>query len=300
MFRQVGPGPDGIVNPKTDTFYGYFVDEGVALMFVVLFAATALAHLAQSIFYRVWWLAPSLALCAIGEVLGWVGRYWSARNYQDLTPYLMQIVCTIIAPSFMTAGLFFTLGTIVNRAGPQYCRFRPKTFSIVFIGFDFFSLFVQAAGGAIASSAFEKGKSSTKGSHVMVLGIIIQLIAMTLYVAVAAEFFTRYYLDKPFRAPATHHSSSTSAIRPRVSRNITQILIGMIIATSLLFIRCIYRTAELLDGFRGPIQTNQTLFDVLDPTPILLGLVALNVFNPGRLLFPRGRGKQNPDMVEMT
>jgi len=59
-----------------------------------------------------------------------------------------RICCTILAPSFMTAGLFITLGLIVNRLGVQYARLRPKVYSIVFIIADLVALVVQAVGGA--------------------------------------------------------------------------------------------------------------------------------------------------------
>jgi len=289
------------VNPKTGTFYGYFVDAHIAITFLVLFSITGAIHVGQSIYHRVWWIAPTFALCAAVEVLGWVGRYWSSQNYAALSPYFMEICCTIIAPSFLAAGLFFSLGNIVNYSGTHYSRFSPRVFSIVFVTCDVVSLVVQAAGGGIASIAFQNGKNASGGSNVMVGGIIFQMFAITLYVITAAEFLTRYLLDKPIRAPAVTDDNKESSItlgqRPAMPPHIKQMLVGMIIATVFLYIRCIYRTIELLGGWGGPIIQNQTLFDTLDGMPIIVCLVTLNIFNPGRLLFRRTREGEAPDSV---
>ncbi|KAG8857195.1 hypothetical protein FRB96_005869 [Tulasnella sp. 330] len=195
----------------------------------------------------------------------------------------MQICCTITAPSFMAAGMFFTLGVVVNRIGPEYSRLRPRVFSSVFIACDILSLVIQAIGGASASIAFENGKNSLNGTHVMVAGIIFQMFAIALYVITGIEFLFRYFLDKPVRP----RDGALVQGKTPLGRNPRLMLIGLVIATVFLLIRSVYRTIELLGGWDGPIIKNQTLFDCLDGMPILVALFTLNVLNPGRLLFPR-------------
>ncbi|KAG9020911.1 hypothetical protein FRB95_003255 [Tulasnella sp. JGI-2019a] len=218
-----------------------------------------------------------MVFCALAELLGWAGRYWSSQNYRALTPFLMQICCTIMAPSFMAAGMFFILGMIVNRVGQEYSRLRPKVFSIVFISFDFFSLVVQAIGGGAASSSFQKGKSATKGTNIMVTGIFIQLVAISLAVVVAIEFLIRYLWDKPLRARTTPE-------RTLMGHNEKLMLSGLAIATMWLYIRTIYRTIELLGGWQGAVIHNQAAFDCLDAMPVIIALVTLSILSPGRLL----------------
>lgn len=90
-------------------------------------------------------------------------------------PLEIRICCTIIAPSFLAAGLFFVLGVVINRLGPQYATFSPKAFSITFILCDLISLVVQAVGGAQASISFKTGGDPEKGAKIMVGGIIFQI-----------------------------------------------------------------------------------------------------------------------------
>ncbi|KAG9006882.1 hypothetical protein FRB94_000293 [Tulasnella sp. JGI-2019a] len=66
--------------------------------------------------------------------------------------------------------------------------------------------------------------------------------------------------------------------------NVKSMLLGLAIATILVLIRSVYRTIELLDGWGGPIITNQTLFNILDGVPVFLAMVTLNVFHPARFI----------------
>jgi len=50
--------------------------------------------------------------------------------------------------------------------------------------------------------------------------------------------------------------------------------------------RSVYRTIELADGWNGRIISTEWYFNVFDATPIVLAMVAINIFHPGRLLSP--------------
>ncbi len=59
---------------------------------------------------------------------------------------------------------------------------------------------------------------------------------------------------------------------------------GMAIVTVMIFIRCVYRTVELLGGWNGYIITHEVYFAFLEELPMILALVAFNVFHPGLCL----------------
>ncbi|KAG8963235.1 hypothetical protein FRC03_003237 [Tulasnella sp. 419] len=123
-----------------------------------------------------YFLIPTIVTCALCEVLGWSGRYWSSQNPLASTPFMIQITSTIIAPSFMTAAMFIILGRIMTIVGVEYSRLRPKTFSILFVTADIVALAIQGAGGGIASSAEDDDPhGAERGAQIMVAGIIIQM-----------------------------------------------------------------------------------------------------------------------------
>ena len=84
----------------------------------------------------------------------------------------MQIVCLVISPTLISAGLvrrpsftpriapadllpaqYLLLGILIEQIAPQHSRLSGKAFKIWFICADVASLGVQAAGGGIAATA---------------------------------------------------------------------------------------------------------------------------------------------------
>lgn len=113
------------VTAQVHDHYGYVPTGWVCMTFLVLFAVSGALHLGQAIKWRTWWMIPSMVVGCIGEAIGWYGRYWSSNSPQLLDPFLIQITCTIIAPSFMSAANFTILGLIIKRLGPQYSWLKP-------------------------------------------------------------------------------------------------------------------------------------------------------------------------------
>jgi hypothetical protein len=58
-------------------------------------------------------------------------------------------------------------------------------------------------------------------------------------------------------------------------------MIALPISTVTIFIRCIFRVAELQAGFSGPLANNETLFMILEGPMIIIAVLALTVFHPG-------------------
>ncbi|KAH8108532.1 RTA1-domain-containing protein [Phellopilus nigrolimitatus] len=265
------------INPGLQ--YGYIPTEWICITFVSLFGISTFLHLVEAIYFRIWWLLPTVILAGIGETIGWSGRLWSSQTFDGnaSVPYLMQISSTIIAPTPLVAANFIILGRIIQKLGPQYSRLKPRMYTIVFCSVDIAALVVQAVGGASASSA-TTDSGAEDGAHIMLAGIIIQLVAITFYVTLAAEFLFRYSTKRPFRGPAAGDAEGTLDHRSRL------MIIGLGISTLLIFIRAVYRTIELADGWTGDVLRTQVFFDVLDGAMICIAIYTLNFFHPGFLL----------------
>ncbi|KAJ3488238.1 hypothetical protein NLI96_g2984 [Meripilus lineatus] len=275
--RATHTGPDGP--------YGYVPTEWICILFVVLFSVTSALHLGQALYYRLWFLFPTVILGGIGEIIGWSGRLWSSRNITLLDPFLMQITTTIIAPTPLVAANFVILGQLIRRLGPKYSRLSPIWYTIVFVTCDLVALVVQAVGGANASLAVQDGRDPGPGGNIMLGGIIVQLVAIVIYMALAAEFVIRFVLNKPIRNAEGGRYEGTHQLDTKIKLMLT----GLIFSSVVIFIRSIYRTIELTDGWDGRIIGTQVYFNVLDGGMITLAFYCMNIFHPGCLL---GNGKE--------
>ncbi|OCH96123.1 RTA1-domain-containing protein [Obba rivulosa] len=259
-------------------FYGYTPTESVCLLFVVLFGITAAIHLVESVLFRTWFLLPTICLAAFGEILGWAGRLWSSFSPLNNTPYTMQIAVTIIAPTPFVAAIFILFSRIVQRLGPAYSRLSPRLYSRIFFTADFVCLLVQAVGGGIAATA-NTNSGANLGGNIMLAGIVLQMVSLSIFTVCAAEFLHRFARDRPFRrAEGVPQRYMDSRLR--------LLSYGLTASTVLLFVRAIYRTVELADGWNGRIIQTQVYFTVFDGTMVVLAMFIMNVTHPGLLLQP--------------
>ncbi|KAJ8579749.1 RTA1-domain-containing protein, partial [Rhizopogon salebrosus TDB-379] len=130
--------------------YQYVPTEWICILFLVLYSISTILHMGQAIKYGMWWMLPTATLAGIMEMFGWSARLWSSQSPKLLTPFEMQLVGTIIAPTPLVAANFVILGKIINQLGPQFSRLTPKMYTILFCSFDVACLVVQALGGATA------------------------------------------------------------------------------------------------------------------------------------------------------
>jgi len=122
-------------------------------LFAALFAVCLFAQVLFGVKYRTWGFMAAAVLGMITEIIGYIGRIAMHSNPFSKTNFLMYLVTLTIAPAFLSAAIYLCLARIVVVYGEEKSRFRPRTYTIVFCSCDFLALLLQAAGGAIASSA---------------------------------------------------------------------------------------------------------------------------------------------------
>jgi RTA1 like protein len=108
---------------------------------------------------------------------------------------------------------------------------------------------VQAVGGGMASIALQNNTSTSTGTDIMVAGIVFQLASITIFVFCAADFFRRVLRHR---------------LLASVEGSITPLLLAMVFSILLIYIRSIYRTIELVQGWTGYLITHEAYFIALD------------------------------------
>ena len=173
----------------------------------------------------------------------------------------------------------------------------------MFVTADLVALSVQGVGGALAAIAAGNHKDPEKGGKIMLGGIVFQMIAITIYMALAIEFVYRFWHHKPFKGREDVSPSG----RYLLDHNMKLMLAGATLSSLLIYVRyvqqaqpnsyavslilqsrSVYRTIELVDGWEGRIIKNELYFNVMDGAMIVASMFCLNVFHPGRLLGPGG------------
>ncbi|KAJ7446555.1 RTA1 like protein-domain-containing protein [Mycena latifolia] len=191
--------------------YHYVPTEWICLSFLALFTISTVLHIAQAIRYRVWWLLPTAVVSGLLEILGWSARLWSSFSPLKLLPFEIQVIGTIIGPTPLIAADFMILGRIINRLGTRYSRLSPKWYSIIFCSCDIISLSIQGFGGTSASLAVGRHESPDHGAHIMLVGIIFQMVTISIYILLASEFFVRYFTDRPVGGKGPGENAATAA-----------------------------------------------------------------------------------------
>ncbi|CEJ56218.1 hypothetical protein PMG11_02435 [Penicillium brasilianum] len=255
--------------PGIGTSYGYVPTLGAGIAYCTLFGISMLLHTAQFCWKRTWWCSVFSIGCLV-EVIGWAGRTWSSKCPYNSTAFLMQISTLIIAPTFFTAGIYVLLGRFIQILGRESSILTPSLYLWIFCTCDILSLVIQAIGGGMASSEADKVNGDTAtGTHIMVAGIIFQLFSITIFVFFAADFILRTLRNKLLQ-------SLTGSIVP--------LLGAMIFSVLCIYVRSIYRTIELLQGWDGFLITHEKYFIALDGAMMVAAVVVFNVIHPGWLL----------------
>ncbi|OOO09400.1 RTA-like protein [Aspergillus oryzae] len=269
------------VNPA----YGYQPSLAAGIVFCVLFGTSMVAHTAQSFWSRKWWCLL-FAIGCLTEVLGWAARTWSAECPYQTDAFLMQISTLIIGPTFFTAGIYVLLGQLIALLGPESSILRPSWYLWIFCTCDIVSLVVQAVGGGMASSAASEVDGDTApGTNTMVAGIVFQMAAITAFAFCGIDFLVRC------RRPQ---------LRARFTPRMRLLVLATTFSVVCIYVRSIYRTIELLEGWSGYLITREWFFIGLDGIPMVLAVVVFNIFHPYWLLPREKEARKAESWVSLT
>lgn len=218
--------------------------------------------------------------------MGWASRTWAYSCPYNATAFMMQLACLIlglplflassarrptnrpVAPNLYTAGCYIALGKIITTLGRQYSPISPRLYLYIFCGCDIVSLVVQAIGGASAAAAFNSlPRGNTKpGTSLMVAGIVFQLVSISVF----GVFFI-LVLWNAWR-------------ELKHARAVKLVALATVISILAIYVRCVYRTIELLQGWNGELIITERYFIALDGVMMVVSLAIFNVWNPSILL----------------
>ncbi|SPO01737.1 related to RTM1 protein [Cephalotrichum gorgonifer] len=247
-----------------------------AIIFLVTFTIATAWHIFIAVPKRTWYLAP--LLCGgILEVAGYASRTAATFNTDDKPPYIIQLVCILIAPTLFAASLYMLFSRLVLLLRAEsLCLVRPAWVTKIFVGGDVVCFLVQLIGAATVSRSgnFELGKT------VILVGLMAQIAVFGFFIVVAVVFHRRL---------ARKASPPADSLEGRGwRRGWERVLLGIYSASALVVIRSLFRFIEFAGPRDGPLMTHEVYLYVFDSLLMLGVLAVLAVFHPAEYVPNKG------------
>jgi RTA1 like protein len=163
----------------------------------------------------------------------------------------MDLVCIIIAPTLICAGIYLTLKHVARTVAPNASRLTPRLYTWIFIPFDIFCLLLQAAGGVVDAAAADSkvmNESLLKtGDNIMIAGIALQVVNLIIFGLFSLDFWITS--RRHFRGVQQKDESLSPEAQIWFSTRFRVFCAAVACAYAGILVRCVYRFVPLF-----PIQ----------------------------------------------
>jgi hypothetical protein len=177
-----------------------------------------------------------------------------SQNPWNSNAFKIQIVCLILAPSFVAASIYLTIKYLVLYFGAEYSILKARWYPWLFIGCDILSIVMQAIGGGVSAAATggnnDNASLLSTGNNLMIAGIAFQVATMGLAGILFLTFAIRYRKGNRGRGRSNEGSPepkfATSREDKEHKRTIFLYCAVVALAYLTVLIRCIYRSVTIL------------------------------------------------------
>ncbi|KAI9167697.1 Protein RTA1 [Paramyrothecium foliicola] len=234
--------------------YQYEPSTMAAIVSAGLFGVGALVHLIVMYRKKTWYYTP-LVVGAFMMAAGYGFRIPSANKPSDIMLYAIQSLFTILPPSLYAASIYMIFGRIILFVkSPSASIIAPHKITKIFVIGDLFSFLLQAGGGGVMAVP----SMADMGQKVSIIGLVIQLIFLALFLAVALIFWKRMR-----SSPARNTNSSGSRT--------WQALFALLLFVSVIIVlRCVFRLIEFAQGHDGALMSKEIYLYVFDTIPMFI------------------------------
>ncbi len=143
-----------------------------------------------------------------------------------------------------------------------------KLYLVTILCLDMICLSLQAIGGGVAGAAFDNYADTQPGTTTMVVGIVTQLVSTCIFAVLLNIVFFRGW------------------VAIRAERRLTLVAAATLLSVACMIVRGVYRSTELLQGWRGELITDEKYMIALEGSMMFVAVAVFNFFGPGMLLAP--------------
>ncbi|PCD46578.1 hypothetical protein AU210_001981 [Fusarium oxysporum f. sp. radicis-cucumerinum] len=220
--------------------YPYNPSQGPAYAFLGLFGAAGIAHFIMMFPYRAAFPIPMIIGCGMEAAAYWF-RSRSHDNLRQTLPFLIQNLLVLVAPPFLAATIYMSLGRITRALKAQEAslislRWITKLFVLV----DLICFATQTAGAIMSGS--EDLEEAKRGQTIIIGGLVLQILAFALFITCTLTLQLRLHSNPPVQCVAgviTHYR---------------RYFIALYCTSGLFLIRNLVRIIEYKQGGDGPLS----------------------------------------------
>jgi hypothetical protein len=282
--------------PIEATVYGTKLDYGSNIFFAVAFLACFIAQLYFGIRAKTWSYMVWLGIGTAFEIIGYIGRFMLARNPWSMNAFIISYITLLLAPTLVAAAISVTFKSIVIWYGKQWSVLRPRLYPLVFVGTDFFSIFVQViGGGATATATIGNGGETVKkiGEALVLGGVAFQVVNMLVCGTLMLIYTKRrkeamangvqVFASNPgqgYTDASGYKPMSRAMASEKEAKRTRWFVYALAIAYCCIIVRCSYRIAETVPEISIEVMRKQGLFLALDGAMLLISISLISALHP--------------------
>ncbi|KAJ6080925.1 hypothetical protein N7499_005799 [Penicillium canescens] len=278
---SVAPGKDGYLPPEScDALLYYIPSFAAAILFCVLYGLTTIMHTVQAFIYK----KPYAWVISMGsawELVAFIFRALQTRHQNNENYATIFTIFFLLAPIWINAFIYMTLGRMIYFYLPQrkLAGISAQRYGIIFVTLDIIAFLVQLAGASLTTNTDTETKTVLLGLHIYMGGIGMQ------------EFFILCFLGLTIQLHGIILRMERDGMLSleKLQQDAFSwrwLFYSVYFALAMITIRIIFRIGQYAQGTstKNPVLTHEEYEYVFDAVPMLFGLIALNIFHPGRIL----------------
>lgn len=202
------------------------------------------------------------------EIIGYIARTLSARrNPYKVSYFVIQYFFIVVAPVFFAAAIYAVLSVLIRATldGTRHAPLRPKLILWIFITCDVVATVIQIVGAALIGVAYSNRRDPTNPNHILLAGLVFQAVTFLVFIILLGLFIWRVR-QVAFQATSKAFYAS------------------FWLAVLFIYLRICFRLAETAQGLEGELQSHEVYFGTLEFMPVIIALVLLAVWHPGRCI----------------
>ncbi|KAH7150291.1 RTA1 like protein-domain-containing protein [Dactylonectria estremocensis] len=273
--QTLEPDENGYLPPGTcNAIWNYYPSFAAALVFMALFAALTAVHIWQAAKYKKKWCWV-IIMAGIWETLAFLFRAVSTKDPQNRGIYLVFQIFILLAPLWVNAFAYMTLGRMVYFFIPSKSILHMPAVALgaLFVGLDIISFIIQLVGGSMAGPGSPPDEQQ-RAVHIYMGGIALQEFFILIFVGLCIAFQRAMSrVEGPGKKTVTFFRLPWGTL-----------LCALYFSLAMITVRIIYRLIEFSGGMGqdNALTTHESYFYILEAIPMLLAIGTFNIIHPGK------------------